>query len=55
VRYPLAFLGFARAAALAGETAASRKAYENFFAIWKDADADLPVMQQAREEYHRLQ
>lgn len=52
--YPLAHLGVARAAALVGDTAKSRKAYEDFFALWKDADPDIPVLQQAKREYDTL-
>jgi hypothetical protein len=40
-----------RAAALAKDTARARKAYEAFFALWKDADADVPVLIEARKEY----
>jgi len=47
----LAYVGLARAAALNGDTAGARKAYQDFFALWKDADADLPVLVQARKEY----
>jgi len=46
--YQLAHLGLARAAELTGDTAKSRKAYQDFFALWKDADADLPVLIEAR-------
>jgi hypothetical protein len=49
--YPLAHLGLARAAALTGDAAESRKAYEDFFAAWKDADADLPILRAAKREY----
>jgi hypothetical protein len=49
--YPLAHLGLARAAALTGDAARSRKAYEDFFAAWKEADADLPALLAARKEY----
>jgi len=52
--YPLAQLGLARAAALTGDLAKSRKAYQDFFALWKDADADLPVLLEARREYEKL-
>lgn len=52
--WPLAHLGLARAAALQGDAVKSRKAYENFFRLWKDADADLPVLQEAKKEYERL-
>src|SRR5262249_35182498 len=36
--YPLAQLGLARAAVLQGDTVKARKAYQDFFALWKDAD-----------------
>jgi Tfp pilus assembly protein PilF len=52
--WPLAHLGLARAAALQGDVAKSRQAYENFFRLWKDADADLPVLIEAKSEYERL-
>lgn len=52
--YPLAHLGLARAAALSGDSAKSRTEYQNFFAVWKDADADLPVLVQAKKEYEQL-
>ncbi|MGI9068091.1 MAG: protein kinase domain-containing protein [Pyrinomonadaceae bacterium] len=52
--YPLAHLGLARAAALAGDSARSGKAYRDFFALWKDADPDLPVLIEARKEYEKL-
>jgi tetratricopeptide (TPR) repeat protein len=51
---PLAHLGIARAHATAGDIAASRKAYDALFAIWKDADADLGPLAAARGEYARL-
>ncbi len=50
----LAHLGLARAAVLNGDTAAARKSYQDFFALWKDADQDLPVLVQARKEYEQL-
>jgi hypothetical protein len=49
--YPLAHLGLARVAALSGDTARSRKAYEDFFAAWKEADAELPILRTAKREY----
>ncbi|MDQ3754404.1 MAG: winged helix-turn-helix domain-containing protein [Acidobacteriota bacterium] len=52
--YPLAHIGLARAAALTGDTAKSRKAYEDFFALWKDADPDIPILQEAKREYEKL-
>ena len=52
--YPLAHLGLGRAAALAGETAKARKAYESFLALWRDADSDLRPLREARREYALL-
>ena len=37
-----------------GDTATARKHYQDFFAMWKDADQDLPVLVQARKEYEAL-
>ena len=50
----LARLGLARAAAISGDKGKSRTEYQNFFAAWKDADADLPILVQARKEYEQL-
>ena len=47
----LARLGLARARHLAGDVSGSRMAYQDFFALWKDADPGIPVLQQARAEY----
>jgi tetratricopeptide (TPR) repeat protein len=52
--YPLAHLGSARAYALAGETSKSRTAYQDFFALWKDADPDIPILKEAKAEYAKL-
>jgi len=52
--WPLAHVGLARAHAAAGNTAASRKAYEDFFALWKDADPDVPVLVEAKKEHAAL-
>ncbi len=54
-RYPLAHLGLARAFALLSNPAESRNEYEKLFAAWKDADSDVPVLNQARREYAHLQ
>jgi len=48
---PLAHLGVARALVMEGNKAAAKQEYETFFTLWKDGDADLPVMKQARTEY----
>jgi DNA-binding winged helix-turn-helix (wHTH) protein/tetratricopeptide (TPR) repeat protein len=52
--YPLAHLGLARAAAAAGDVSLSRVEYEAFLLAWKDADADLPILKQAKAEYTKL-
>ena len=52
--HTLAHLGLARAATLRGDTAAARKSYQDFFAMWKDADRELPVLVEARKEYEAL-
>jgi serine/threonine protein kinase/Flp pilus assembly protein TadD len=51
--HPLARLGKARAAAMAGDLATSRKAYQEFLTWWKDADPDLPILIEARADYER--
>jgi eukaryotic-like serine/threonine-protein kinase len=53
--YPLAHLGAARAYALQKDTAHARTAYQDFFAAWKDADPDIPILKQAHAEYEKLQ
>src|SRR5689334_5350689 len=52
--HALAHLCLGRAAALTGDTAAARKSYQDFFALWKDADQDLPILVQAKKEYEAL-
>ena len=52
--YPLAHLNLGRAYALEGDTVKARTAYQDFFALWKDADPDIPVLQQAKSEYAKL-
>jgi tetratricopeptide (TPR) repeat protein len=53
--YVLAYLGLARAQALAGATDESRAAYQRLFDFWSHADADLPPLVQAKDEYAKLQ
>jgi tetratricopeptide (TPR) repeat protein len=53
--YSLARLGLGRAYALQGEKAKARTAYQDFLALWKDADPDIPILQQAKTEYAKLQ
>ncbi len=50
----LARLGLARAYKLAGETEKARAAYQDFLALWKNADPDIPVLAAARAELARL-
>jgi len=52
--YPLAYLGLGRATALQGDSAKARKAYDDFFALWKDADQDIPILVEAKKEYGQL-
>jgi tetratricopeptide (TPR) repeat protein len=51
----LAHLGLARAYALQGDAAKARSAYQDFFALWKDADPDIPILKQAKAENAKLQ
>jgi serine/threonine protein kinase/tetratricopeptide (TPR) repeat protein len=51
----LAHLGLGRAFALQRDTAKARSAYQDFFALWKDADPDIPILKQAKAEYAKLQ
>ncbi len=51
---PLSHLQLARAQTLAGDQAAARRSYEDFLTLWKDADADIPIYQEAKAEYANL-
>ena len=51
----LAHLGLARAYAVSGDTTKSRTKYQDFFALWKDADPDIPILKEAKAEYAKLQ
>ena len=48
-------LGLARAYAQAGDAAHARVAYQDFLAMWKDADSDIPILRDAKAEYSKLQ
>jgi predicted Zn-dependent protease len=50
----LAHLQLGRAYAMAGDEGKARTAYQDFFALWKDADANIPILQQAKSEYAKL-
>jgi eukaryotic-like serine/threonine-protein kinase len=43
-----------RAYALSGDKTKARSAYQDFLALWKDADSDIPVLKQAKAEYAKL-
>jgi len=51
----LARLGLARAYGVQGDMARARSAYQDFFALWKDADPDIPILKEAKMEYAQLQ
>jgi len=53
--YTLAELYLGRSFVVAGDTAKAKKAYQDFFAMWKDADPDVPVLAEAKAEYAKLQ
>jgi eukaryotic-like serine/threonine-protein kinase len=58
VNFPLSalsHLGLGRARARSRDTAAARTAYQDFFALWKGADSDIPILKEAKIEYAKLQ
>jgi len=52
--YPLAHVGLARAATLQGDSAKARKAYQDFFTFWKDADPEISILIEAKKEYEKV-
>jgi len=50
----LAHLQLGRVFALLGDKAKAMAAYEAFLVLWKDADADVPILKTAKIEYARL-
>jgi eukaryotic-like serine/threonine-protein kinase len=50
----LAHLGVGRAMVLSGDVAKAKMAYQDFFAAWKDADPDVPILKLAQAEYAKL-
>jgi serine/threonine protein kinase/tetratricopeptide (TPR) repeat protein len=52
---PLAHLQIGRAYVLAGDLVKAKAAYQEFFSLWKDADAGVPVLKDAKAEFARLQ
>jgi tetratricopeptide (TPR) repeat protein len=53
--YALAHLGLARAEGQAGDTAKANAAYQDFLALWKDADPGIPILKEGKAEYAKLQ
>jgi eukaryotic-like serine/threonine-protein kinase len=51
---PLAQLGLGRAYAMQGDREKSRRAYDEFFTTWKDADPNIPILRKAKVEYKKL-
>jgi hypothetical protein len=51
----LAHLQLGRAYAASGDVGKARVAYQDFFALWKDADPDIPILKEAKAEYAKLQ
>ena len=47
-------LQLARALALSGDSAKAKSAYSDLLTLWKNADPDIPVLEEARAEYARL-
>jgi eukaryotic-like serine/threonine-protein kinase len=50
----LAHLGLGRSYVLAGDSAKAKTEYQNFLSLWKDADPELPILKQAKQEYEKL-
>ena len=50
----LAHLQLGRAFAMSGDTAKAKAAYQDFLTLWKDADAEIPILKQAQAEYAAL-
>jgi hypothetical protein len=50
----LAHLCLGRAYDLSGDTAKAKTAYQDFFALWKNANPDIPILIQAKAEYAKL-
>jgi DNA-binding winged helix-turn-helix (wHTH) protein/tetratricopeptide (TPR) repeat protein len=47
-------LQLGRAYALLGDKTKAKSAYQDFLVLWKDADGEIPVLKQAKEEYAKL-
>jgi eukaryotic-like serine/threonine-protein kinase len=51
----LAHLGLVRAYVLQGDTSKAKAAYQDFLALWQNADVDIPILKEAKTEYAKLQ
>jgi len=51
----LARLGLGRAYVLQGDREKAGVAYQDFLTLWRDADAEIPILKQAKTEYAKLQ
>jgi hypothetical protein len=52
--YSLSYLGMARGFALAGDTTRAKKAFQDFFELWRGADPNIPALKQAKVQYAKL-
>ena len=50
----LARLQLGRAYVLSGDSIKARSSYQEFFALWKDAESDIPVLKEAKTEYQQI-
>jgi cytochrome c-type biogenesis protein CcmH/NrfG len=48
-------VGLARSYAQGGDVAKARTAYQDFLALWKNGDAEIPILKEAQAEYAKLQ
>jgi len=53
-RLAFAYASLARVQVELGQKDEARKSYQKFFDLWKDADPDVPLLVQAREEFSKL-
>ena len=51
----LAHLGLGRTYSMTGDSAKAKAAYQDFLALWKDADPDIPILKEAKADYAKLQ
>ena len=54
VYWPLSRLGLARALAQTGDTEQSLVQYREFLTLWKNADPDLRILNEAKSEYKKI-